>query len=111
MPPKLSVIVPPPAPGSPDEPDNRSDSPPDAEAPTLIHEEYDALVNSYQETLQRVQALGAALQAAHHSSSHTSLGPGEHVHDVTPALLELAHQSFYPDPKVDAPPEFHGKIS
>ena len=93
----------------PIESDNCSDSPPAVEAPALTHEEYNTFVNSYQETLQRVQALGEALKAAHRSSSPTSSGPEEHT--PTPAPPEVPYRGFNPDPRVDAPPEFSGKIS
>ena len=108
MPPKRSATVPPAAPVSPVEPDDRSDSHDDAEQPVITREEYNALVNSYQETLQRVQELEAR-NAAHAPSSQTSLEPEEQA--PTPAPPEVPYRGFNPDPRVDAPPEFSGKIS
>ena len=101
MPPKRSATVPPAAPVSPVEPDDHSDSHDDAEQPVITREEYNALVNSYQETLQRVQELEAR-NAAHAPSSQTSLEPEEQA--PTPAPPEVPYRGFNPDPRVDAPP-------
>ena len=93
-----SAVRPPGPPSNPDDlvpPDDRSERSPSIEEPTPG--EYNDIVNRHRETLQQVRELEEALQAARARSSHTSPGP--------------IPQEWHPEPKVEAPPEFSGKIS
>ena len=85
-------------------PDDRSESLSDVEEPTVSFGKYNNLVKLYRETLQQVQELGEALQAARTTSSHTSPRPKEQIQAGTLVVST-------PDSKVEPPPEFSGKIS
>ena len=99
MPPKKSAASIAHSPVSPVDPDDltqpydHSEHSPNVDQPTLG--EYNDLVAAHRETLQCIQELENALQAAHAESSHTSLGNQEQLRD----------------PKVEPPPEFSEKIS